>query len=30
MFILIAILFTPLSTILFAPVSWILKVIIPG
>ena len=30
MFILFAILFTPLSQILFAPVSWILKLIIPG
>jgi len=30
MFILFAILFTPLSRILFAPVSWILKLIIPG
>jgi Zn-dependent protease len=30
MFILFAILFTPLSSILFAPVGWILKMIIPG
>ena len=30
MIILIAILFTPLSSILFAPVGWILKMIIPG
>ncbi len=30
MFILFAILFTPLSQILFAPVGWILKVIIPA
>jgi len=30
MFILIAVLFTPLSDYLFAPVAWILKAIIPG
>jgi Zn-dependent protease len=30
MLILIAILFTPLSSILFAPVGWILEMIIPG